>query len=280
MSDVGAIAALCRRAGVPLLVDNAHGAHLRFTPRDEHPIALGATLCCDSAHKTLPVLTGGGYLHAARDSGLTKAEMKAAMALFGSTSPSYLILLSLDLCNRYLAQEAHADFSRLAQDVQSLETFAAGRGFPPIAEHRDLTKITFDAYTAGMTGEELAEHFRRYGIECEYAAQRHMVLMLSPQNPPRDFARIRECIAVLPQGDEIFPEDEAFTLPEPALSIREASFAPREKIQVERAFGRIAAETRIKCPPGVPVVIAGEKIGKDTQKLLKKSSFSQIYVVK
>ena len=98
------IAELCHAAGVPLLVDNAHGAYLRFLEPSCHPLDLGADLCCDSAHKTLPVLTGGAYLHISRAASASLRESaKTAMAMFGSTSPSYLTLASLDLCNRYLA---------------------------------------------------------------------------------------------------------------------------------------------------------------------------------
>ena len=106
MQDVAALAPLCHARGVPLLVDNAHGAYLHFLPGgSRHPIALGADLCCDSAHKTLPVLTGGAYLQVGR--GLLApdpAAVRAAMCLFGSTSPSYLILQSLDLCAAALAK--------------------------------------------------------------------------------------------------------------------------------------------------------------------------------
>ena len=93
LCDVEAIAEICHRRRVPLLVDNAHGAHLAFFGL--HPMALGADLCCDSLHKTLPALTGAALLHL-RD-GARAEEARARMALFGSTSPSYLILLSVDL---------------------------------------------------------------------------------------------------------------------------------------------------------------------------------------
>ena len=67
MLDIAALSAVCRAHGVPLLVDNAHGAYLKFLPHPAHPLDLGAALCCDSAHKTLPVLTGGAYLHIGKD---------------------------------------------------------------------------------------------------------------------------------------------------------------------------------------------------------------------
>lgn len=281
ISDIAAIAGLCRAHGIPLLVDNAHGAHLKFLPRDCHPLTLGASLCCDSAHKTLPVFTGGAYLHTAKGAPYTREQVKSAMALFGSTSPSYLILLSLDLNNRYLAEQGRADFASLEQTVKGLCVAAQEKGFPPISAHFDPTKLTFDACRAGMTGEELADHFRAHGVECEYAARRHVVLMLSPQNTAEEIARVREAIAAIsPSPSVSVPEDEPFSIPKTALRVREAAFAASEWISVDEACGRISAETKIKCPPGVPIVIAGERIDEHVQKLLKRSSIFGMNVVK
>lgn len=104
MSDIRALAEVCHRHHVYLLVDNAHGAYTHFLKKSLHPMDLGADMCCDSAHKTLPVLTGGAYLHIGKKAPETfAANAKSAMALFGSTSPSYLILQSLDLCNKAIA---------------------------------------------------------------------------------------------------------------------------------------------------------------------------------
>ena len=241
MSDVKALAEVCRRYGVPLLVDNAHGAHLKFVAEDRHPISLGASMCCDSAHKTLPVLTGGAYLHIAKGIPVSKETAKEKAALFGSTSPSYLILLSLDLY--------------------------------------DDTKLTLDGADHGLSGAELAEHFRRMGVECEYAGERHVVFMLSPQNTAEDFSRFKEALLCAPYGSRSFVTPD-FVLPALAMTPRKAAFAPAERIRVEGACGRIAAQTRITCPPGVPIVTAGERIDKFTIKFLKNSGISFINVVK
>ena len=121
--DLAALAALCRTYDARLLVDNAHGAHLAFLPDNQHPIALGADLCCDSAHKMLPCLTGTAYLHTSRPE--YAARIPDAMSLFGSTSPSYLLLLSLDLCNDYLEQHAKPDCLRTMQRAQALRQACA-----------------------------------------------------------------------------------------------------------------------------------------------------------
>ena len=104
VQDVAGLSAVCHAHGLPLLVDNAHGAYLHFLKEgSRHPIQLGADLCCDSAHKTLPVLTGGAYLHLGPSVQADEAAVRNALALFGSTSPSYLILQSLDAANAVLA---------------------------------------------------------------------------------------------------------------------------------------------------------------------------------
>ena len=105
IQDIGAISEICKKHGILLLVDNAHGAYLRFLPRSLHPMDLGADMCCDSAHKTLPVLTGGAYLHISRRLPESiEGCAKKALLLFGSTSPSYLILASLDHANLVLLE--------------------------------------------------------------------------------------------------------------------------------------------------------------------------------
>ena len=108
--DIEGISKICKNYNIPLLVDNAHGSYLKFCECDMHPISLGADMCCDSAHKTLPVLTGGGYLHIASDDRYSFSQNAVnAMAIFGSTSPSYLILQSLDLCNKYIDEKIKND---------------------------------------------------------------------------------------------------------------------------------------------------------------------------
>ena len=103
MADIASAARVCRKRGVPLLIDNAHGAYLRFLTPSLHPLQQGAQLCCDSAHKTLPALTGAAYLHVRDLPGVTERDVREALSLFASSSPSYLTLASLDLVNGLLS---------------------------------------------------------------------------------------------------------------------------------------------------------------------------------
>ena len=130
MQPIEELAQVCHRHGTLLLVDNAHGAYLHFLPKPCHPMDLGADLCCDSAHKTLPVLTGGAYLHISRQAPPAMASRaKQAMAMFGSTSPSYLTLASLDLCNGYLAGSYRERLHQAQDQLQAFRLRLQGLGW-------------------------------------------------------------------------------------------------------------------------------------------------------
>ena len=130
LADIRALSRVCHRHGALLLVDNAHGAYLRFLEPSRHPIDLGADLCYDSAHKTLPVLTGGAYLHISpRAPDDLTGQSKNALALFGSTSPSYLILQSLDLANAYLSQEYPELLRAFLPKVEMLKQRLSAHGY-------------------------------------------------------------------------------------------------------------------------------------------------------
>ena len=188
MADISALAEVCRKHGTLLAVDNAHGAYLRFLEPSCHSLDLGADLCCDSAHKTLPVLTGGAYLHISRAAPASLRESaKTAMAMFGSTSPSYLTLASLDLCNRYLADGYRDRLREMCGRLEEARKALTAAGWQ--IEPSDPLRLTVKA-PAGMTGGQLANRLRESGVECEYADLDFLVLMLTPENGAADIERI------------------------------------------------------------------------------------------
>ena len=126
LADIKSISEVCHRYHVPLLVDNAHGSHLFLTPENLHPIHLGADMTACSAHKTLPVLTGGAFLNIASD--IYAANAKDAMALFGSTSPSYPIMASLDLCMQWAETKGKEAYLQLQKRVVKMKEMAAAKG--------------------------------------------------------------------------------------------------------------------------------------------------------
>ncbi len=276
--DIAGISAVCKRYGVPLLVDNAHGAYLAFTDPVCHPIALGATMCADSAHKTLPVLTGGAYLHIAKDAPEAFLQnARTAMALFASTSPSYLILQSLDLCNAYLADRFREELSACAARVESVKQRLAADGFALVGN--EPLKITLCGTSLGYTGEALAEALRRVNAEVEFADRELAVLMCTPQASAAELEKAADTLCALPRHAP--PEQAALALPtcEKACSLREALLAPQETVSVQDAVGRICAAPTVSCPPAVPIVISGERITQEAVALFKAYNIDTVTVL-
>ena len=295
VQDIAALAAVCKTFDLPLLVDNAHGAYLRFLPENRHPIALGAAMCCDSGHKTLPVVTGGAYLHLGKNAPIQdETAVRNALALFGSTSPSYLILQSLDKCNQILAEgyplrllQCCGYLTRLRRELN--EAAAAKHCLVPLVLESEPLKVTLDAAALGMTGTELAEALRSAKVECEYADPRYVVLMFTPANPPQDFERLTSAVLHIVEnltGPFPLPEenDREFLELEHKLhtccSIRQAVFAPQEQVPTEQAVGRICAMPTVSCPPAIPIVVSGEKITSAAVRLMQKHHVMQVAVLR
>ena len=258
ITDVQGLADVCHRHGVLLAVDNAHGAYLHFLPESGHPMDLGADLCCDSAHKTLPVLTGGAYLHlSARMETSLGAQAKNALMIFGSTSPSYLILQSLDAANLYLADYP----ARLREQLPILEAFKEKlRQHGYVLYGGEPLKLTIEAKPHGYTGIQLAEILRRHKIEAEYADPDYLVLMLSPEMDINDQSRLEQVLCNIPAGSPISEEPPRFMRGTKELGIREAMLSGSEVLPVAQCVGRVVAVPTVGCPPAVPILVCGERI--------------------
>lgn len=279
IQDIHGISQVCKKYGVPLLVDNAHGAYLKFLDKSRHPIDLGATMCCDSAHKTLPVLTGGAYLHISKNAPKKYTEnARGKIALFSSTSPSYLILQSLDLCNAYLENGYRTELSECIKHIDAVKEFLTKKGF--VLEKNEPLKITVNARMSGYSGEELAEILRLDGIEPEFYDKDFLVLMATPQNSFEDFERLTNAFS----QTEIRPTLKSRTVPSERpitkMTIHDAVFADTETVSVKDAVGRICAELTVSCPPAVPIAVSGEEITESVAALFEYYGTDKIRVVR
>lgn len=279
IADVAGIAAVCHRFGVPLLVDNAHGAYLRFLSPSRHPLDLGADMTADSAHKTLPVLTGGAYLHVSKNAPERYLKnARSALSVFASTSPSYLILQSLDLVNRTLAEGYGAAIGARATEALDLRARLAARGFVMMGD--EPLKLTVNTAPLGYRGDELADILREHNIEVEFADPTTVVMMVSADHTSEELAKLEQALITLPPRPVLRP----FALPKPTpvrvLSLREALFSPREEVPTELALGRICAEVAVSCPPAVPPVMCGECIDDATVAICRYYGIGSIFVVK
>lgn len=279
MLDIKSISEVCKENDIPLLVDNAHGAYLSFLPECQHPIKLGASMCCDSAHKTLPVLTGGAYLHISENAPEHfHRNARSALSLFASTSPSYLILQSLDLCNAYLADGYKEKLNEAVSRVHTLKLFFKEKGFTLCGNEK--LKITIEAFSLGYTGNELYDILKDSNIFCEFCDRDYLVMMFTPENSAEDFEKIKAVLGNIKrrppiESEKLHPSEKLTSV----LSIRKAVFSPAETVDTEKAAGRICASPTVSCPPAVPIAISGELITEETVRLLRYYNINKIEVI-
>lgn len=275
-SDIKAISEICREKSIPLLTDNAHGAYRVFT--GNHPLSLGADMTADSAHKTLPCLTGGGYLHISRAApAFFKENAKETMSLFGSSSPSYLILDSLDLCNRHISDEKEKA-EMIFREINALKSELKKTGYT--LKDSDPMRITIDANAYGYSGFDLSGELRSRGVTAEFSDTAYTVLLFSTAQPTEDFRRILQAagnIRRLPSIPRVL-----FSVPETVFAMppREAFFAPSEYLPVEKAVNRICADINTPCPPCVPLAAAGEIITESMAAALELYGVKRIRAVR
>lgn len=279
LADISGIANVCREKKVSLLVDNAHGAYLRFTEPDLHPITLGADMCADSAHKTLPCYTGASMLHISKHAPESFcACAKEEMSLFASTSPSYLIMQSLDICAAALELDFPVRIRRTCRLVGEIKEELLKKGFTLTGDEQ--MKITIEPGSMGYTGNELAVILRAAGIECEYSDPGCVVLMPSPCNRDPELEKLK---AVLLGVERLapLPADDAplISIPKRAMLPREAYFRPHRKIPTDLAKGCVCARTALSCQPSIPIIVGGEIFEENIIKILKRYSILEVNVL-
>ena len=278
VADISGLSRVCRRYGCLLLVDNAHGAYLGFLPGGQHPMTQGADMCCDSAHKTLPVLTGGGYLHISSHAPMELDSMAdSAMALFASTSPSYLILQSLDAANGILDGSWKRALHHAVIEWAAVKQHIGDLGF--CLTGQEPLKLTVMPKKLGYTGEQLAELLEEKNIYCEFADPDYLVLMLPVEYDPALPRRI--CAAF----EAIAPRAEITTLAPTlgrgvsVLSPHAALFHPAEQVALSQALGRVMADPTVSCPPAIPVVCCGERIDAWAVEAMEYYGITQVRVL-
>jgi len=283
--DLSPIADLLHEHGVVLLVDEAHGPHFRFHPRLPKPaLDAGADAVAQGAHKILGALTQASMLHL-KGTRIDPARMKAMFQFLTTTSPSYLLMASLDSARRQMAVHGRqlldyaidlAERLRAAvNDVAGLYSFGEEALCRPGAEFLDPTKVSITVRELGITGYQ-AEKFLRYecGIQVEMSDLYNVLVIVSFGNTEADVARLlaglRSLVIAVRRGD--LPKDlvsaqksipDLPPIPKMALLPAKAVEAPYERVPLEDAWDRVSAEVVTIYPPGIPILYPGEVITKD-----------------
>lgn len=277
--DIKSLASICKKHDVLLAIDNAHGAYLRFLEPSLHPIDLGADLCCDSAHKTLPVLTGGAYLHLSDSlNQVWKNDVKHFMEYFSSTSPSYLIMASLDATNEVLDTTFKKSLSECIQRVDVLKNALIQHGYTILSG--EPMKITISTKEFGYTGNEIANLLMECDIYPEFYDSDYIVLMPSPYNTKDDLKRLETCLCKIERKSVVFNSFPKLERARKVMSVRQALFAPSKMIEVSKSLGQVCSSVSVSCPPAILPVIPGEVISESSIKVMKYYGIETVRVVK
>jgi len=284
-SDLGAIATLAHQYNIPLLVDEAHGAHFAF---DDHlppsAMSIGADLAVQSTHKTLSAMTQASMLHL-QGKRVDSQRISKALQLVQSTSPSYLLLASLDAARQQMATQGKELISQtitLANEASNkIATIPNLSVFKPTiqpgSQHFDPTRLTINVSKLGMTGFEADEILHgQLGVTCELPLLNHLTFIISLGNTAEDIQKLIQACKILSRSSVIRHSSfvirhSSFAISyESGISPREAYFASTETISIELASDRICGELICPYPPGIPWLMPGEVITTKTLNYLRK----------
>jgi len=277
--DVEAIAQITHQYNIPLLVDEAHGSHFAFYPDLPTPgLAAGADLTVQSIHKTLGAMTQASILHL-QGNRIDGDRISKALQLVQSTSPSYLLLASLDAARQQMAlygkqllsrtlQLADAARTRISQ-IKGLSVLDIPQVKSPGFVALDKTRLTVTVSGLGLTGftaEEILDE--KLGVTAEFSSLQHLTFILSHGNTPADIEKLVQAFTTLSQMNPPPQEkkrlilwDDIFMLGNSVqISPREAFFTPTETLPLEETRDRICGEIVCPYPPGIPVLMPGEVV--------------------
>ncbi len=277
--DIKSLASVCKKHNILLAIDNAHGAYLRFFEPSLHPIDLGADLCCDSAHKTLPVITGGAYLHLSDSlNQVWKNDVKHFMEYFSSTSPSYLIMASLDAANEVLDTTFRNSLFECIQRVDGLKNTLVQYGYTILSG--EPMKITISTKEFGYTGNEIANLLMECDIYPEFYDSDYIVLMPSPYNTKDDLKRLETCLCGIERKPLLINKPPKLEQSKKAMNVRQALFSSSITLDVSKSLGQVCSSVTVSCPPAILPVIPGEVISESSIEVMRYYGIETVRVVK
>ena len=200
-----------------------------------------------------------------------------ALALFASTSPSYLILQSLDAVNPLLSGDYPSRIREAARQVEALKASLRTGGWTLYGQ--EPLKLCLLPKARGYTGESLAELLQQAGIVAEFADPDHLILMFTPENTEAELTRLQSFLLSLPRLDAIQTVPPPLPTPQPMLSPREALLSPFETLPAEHCRDRILATPCVGCPPAVPIAVCGERLSAEALALFRYYGIEELDVV-
>ncbi len=273
VSNISAIADSVHKAGMLLLVDEAHGAHLHLSEKlPESAVKCGADMAVQSVHKTLGALSGGSLLHVNTDK-FAPWQLEEVLAMYHTSSPSYAALCALEqavleadkLSKKYDSLIATIDKCRATVNGEAKaywvgEELLGGCGIFAM----DKTRIVINFSKLPITGYGVADILRKkYKIEVEMADERNIVCIATAYNTPSQIKALAAAVLAITKKMPVSAnktDDVHLPTPSIAMTPRSAHMSPWERVDMAEAVGRVARTTVCKYPPGIPLLVPGEEI--------------------
>ena len=294
VSDVEKIVEICHGCGIPLIVDEAHGAHFRY--HKGFPVSaldLGADVVIQSLHKTLPAFTQTSILHVKGDL-VDRERLEHYLQIFQSSSPSYLIMAGMERCLKFMEEKTEMTGGRSRMDqfyhrlVELRKELGAMKRLRLLEEDSkgkngvydlDISKVIISARGTGINGEELGEWLRRdYHLEMEMCAAEYVTAITTVMDTEEGLRRLRNALLEIDgklsdrvESQDCGKKNQRYELePETVMSIADGWEQADKKISLEDSVGRISGEYIYLYPPGIPFVVPGEKISQEVVDLVKR----------
>lgn len=285
--DLRSICRAAHSAGMKVICDAAHAAAFDYS--DELPLSpakAGCDIWTVSLHKTLPAMNQCAVLCTGADSGIDRSAVQSRLNLIQTTSPSYILLASSDYALSYMRKNGSRRLTQVIALIRECENRIAKLGgykclsceFEPDADvyEYDILKLAIDVSEKGLTGFEVANKLEQAGIYVEAADLKRILLICGAADEKKDFDRLITALSKIEaarsnirEDFDAYDADGVFNI-KLKTGIREAVFAPREKLIAEEATGRISAVCAGAYPPGIPVLIPGQEITEEAVDYLRR----------
>lgn len=281
-SDIENISKFCKKNNILLMIDNSHGSHFFFNDKKRfHPLSYNVDFCVDSIHKTLPVATGGALLHC--NLNIDKSVIKKAMGLFYSSSPSYLIMSSIDSGLCYMFNSGKKIFDEYKNILFDFKNKIKKAGYN-IYENPffDDYKILISLKDKDISGYKLLKLMNEKNIYPEMCDDENILLMLSPFNKKSDLNNLTGFLKSFSLNKKIRTEkkDNLYAERKRVLSLNQCIFSQKELLNLKNSKNKICSDMIYDYPPGIPIILPGEIIDDNVIEILNKKSYNEITVIK
>lgn len=294
VSDVAGIAKIAHRHGIPLIVDEAHGAHFGFVAGfPENAVRQGADAVIMSLHKTLPSFTQTALLHLCTDR-ISAEQVKKYLGIYETSSPSYFLMAGMDSCVRLINEQGQRLFADYRRKLNAFYESVRDLKYLHVMSRNDLTgeeafdwddsKIVIFAGTSGMTGEQLHQRLLgEYHLQMEMVSGDYVLAMTSIMDTEEGFVRLSDSLHEIDgkcaslsgkreckNGSDGGFVEKIYQRNPREMEIYQAWNLPKCEVPLEEAVGSMCADYIYLYPPGIPIIVPGEIITPDFPEKIKE----------